>query len=91
MTYRIHPEGRVGGAQLSLNASSAGVEPFWKAVAAWHAWLPDYADAGGNTVEYMVSASALTIFSMTLPDRDAASVDELVAPLLAELDGLGID
>ena len=92
ITYKIYPEGKVGGAKLAFNSSSVEEDVYWQAVEAWYAWLPSYTDGldGGNSVAYLVSATALTAANFVVPDRDASAVDELLAPFLEELDNLGV-
>ena len=92
MTYKIYPEDKVGGAKLAFNSSSVDADTYWRAIEAWYSWLPSYVDGfnGGNSVAYLVSAKALTAASFTVPGGDASTVDELIRPLLEELDGLGV-
>lgn len=92
MTYKIYPDSKIGGAQLTFNNSAVGADIYWQAIEAWYAWMPSYVDGfgGGNTVEYLVSATDFTGVSFTVPGRDANVVDELIAPFLGELDSLRV-
>ncbi|RYP69653.1 hypothetical protein DL770_008198 [Monosporascus sp. CRB-9-2] len=92
MTYKIHPDGKVGGAQLTFNASSVDVDTYWQAIEMWYAWMPSYVDGidGGNTVEYLISATGFTGVSFTVPGQDTSAVDELIAPFIGQLDSLGV-
>ncbi|KEY73201.1 hypothetical protein S7711_04167 [Stachybotrys chartarum IBT 7711] len=92
MTYKIHPDGPIGGARLSFNTTSIDLDRYWEAVEAWFAWMPDYVDGmnGGNTVEYLISASSFNAISFTVPGQGREAVDFLLGPYLAELARLGV-
>lgn len=92
MTVKIFPDGGVGGAFLTYNASGTDVDTYWKAVEAWYAYLPSYTDGinGGNTVEFEVTATAFAAISFTIPDATTTEIDSLLAPYLEQLETLGI-
>ncbi|KAH7322412.1 hypothetical protein B0I35DRAFT_349917 [Stachybotrys elegans] len=92
MTYKIHPDGRVGGARLSFNDSLVEPDLYWRAVEAWHSWIPAFTDGldGGNTAEYTVSAHAFSAISLTFPGQNVEAVDELMRTFLGQLEDLGI-
>ncbi|CAJ2508441.1 Uu.00g134670.m01.CDS01 [Anthostomella pinea] len=92
MTYKIHPDGIVGGARLSYNSSSIEADTYWKAIETFYAWMPIFVDGldGGNTAEYLVSATTFEGVSFTVPGQEASAVDTLMSPYLGELDRLGV-
>ncbi|KAI0003531.1 hypothetical protein F4779DRAFT_621839 [Xylariaceae sp. FL0662B] len=92
MTYRIHPDDIVGGAKLSFNSSSVEPDIYWEAIEVFYAWMPTFVDGldGGNTIEYLISATAFDGVSFTVPGQDTEAVDGLIKPYLDELDRLGV-
>ncbi|KAI0188075.1 hypothetical protein F4808DRAFT_466253 [Astrocystis sublimbata] len=92
MVYKIHPDGIIGGGRLSFDDSAVNQDTYWKAVEAWHSWLPTYVDGldGGNTAEYTINATAFEAISLTLPGQDAKSVDALMSEFLHQLENLGV-
>ncbi|KAL1639124.1 hypothetical protein SLS58_008211 [Diplodia intermedia] len=84
MTSKLHPDGGVGGANMTFSAPTANNTVFWAAVETWQSSLPAIVDAGGYAV-YIVTAKTFTLQVLTLPggtDRDASA---LLSPLLSHL------
>jgi FAD/FMN-containing dehydrogenase len=93
MTSRIHPDGEIGGASLTYNASNVDADVFWSAIEAWYAYLPSYTDGlnGGNTVEFEITATSFNAISFTIPGASKSNIDSLLDPYLKQLQELGIE
>jgi FAD/FMN-containing dehydrogenase len=90
MKSKIYPENKtMGGGTLKFNNSVVGNETYWKAVRSLLAHLPTYVD-GGNSFDFEIAATAVTVNSMTMLGGNASTVEAMVAPFLSELDGFGI-
>ncbi|GME49567.1 hypothetical protein MMC11_000305 [Neofusicoccum parvum] len=84
MTAKLHPDGVVGGANMTITAAAADDTSFWTAVEQWQTTLPAIVDAGGYAV-YIITASTFTLQVLTLPDGTADDVSSLLAPFLSHL------
>lgn len=90
MTSRLHPEGTVGDGTLRFNNSAVGNETYWKGVDAMLSYLPSFVDPG-NSFDFEIALDNVFVNSITIPDGNATSVENMLAPFLAELQELGID
>ena len=88
MTTKIFPEGPIGSGMLMFNATEpdywAGVQDLW-------AYLPQFVDAGPNTMDFSLTATGMQALAITVPDRTAAEVKQLLRPLLDALENRSID
>jgi hypothetical protein len=89
MTAKLHPEGPFAGGSLVLNTADLDQETFWKAVELWYQSFPAFIK-DGNTIQFVFTNNTFNIQSINLPDQEAAAVERLVAPYIAELDRLKI-
>ncbi|KAA8619984.1 BBE multi-domain protein [Pyrenophora tritici-repentis] len=90
MTARLHPDGIVGAASLSFNATSAPSNTsFVSALNAWWKFLPSLVDAGA-TPSWNVYTGHFLVPNTTAPGRTAADMDTLYLPYLSELKRLNI-
>ncbi|OAA39747.1 FAD-binding, type 2 [Metarhizium rileyi] len=90
ITVKIFPDGIVGGGSLTFNASSVGNDSFWGAVGELVTRLPSFVD-GGNTLTWAVQDNIFSTNAITVPDKDAVAVRELMAPFLEVLEMRGIN
>lgn len=89
MTTKIFQEGIVGGASLTFNETSVGNTTFWEGMGKVFSFLPSLVDTG-STVSFQVDHTSFQANSITIPDRGQDEVDEIMAPVLADLDALNI-
>lgn len=89
MTAKLHAEGSFAGGSLVLNTTSLDEETFWKAVEIWYQYFPAFIK-DGNTIQFVIMNNTFSIQSINLPDQEAAAVETLVAPYIAELNHLNV-
>ncbi|KAK1143046.1 hypothetical protein N8T08_007110 [Aspergillus melleus] len=86
MTVRAYSDaGVVGGASLTLEATGLKPAVYWGAIQSWHKTLLPLVDAGA-TVNYLVTASALTVEAITLVNGTGNDISTLLDPFFSYLD-----
>ncbi|KAI1747183.1 hypothetical protein F4782DRAFT_535708 [Xylaria castorea] len=90
MVTRIYPDGIMGGARISFDVDMAGgIEEFWDGVAAFQFALGSVVDAGA-VVSYLLTPTALDVYGISMPDRNASMVDQVLLPVISAMENLGI-
>lgn len=89
MVYKIYPDGIVDGASFSFNKSSAGIDAYNKALAAWWQFLPSVADTRA-TVLYSFQEGKFFLNGLTAPGSDSDGVSKIMQPYLSQLKTLGV-
>ncbi|OLN97798.1 putative FAD-linked oxidoreductase-like protein 7 [Colletotrichum chlorophyti] len=89
MTVKAHPDAKVGGATLVIQAAENDNEVFFDAIDAFHEELAAMVDANTMVVYYFASAF-FQIAPLTAYNKTADEVKTLLAPFVARLDALGI-
>jgi hypothetical protein len=90
MTARVHPDGPIGTATLSFNATSApSNDAYVSALNAWWAFLPSLLEAG-VTPSFNIFANHFLVPTTTAPGKTAAEVQTSYLPYLLKLKQLGI-
>ena len=85
LTTRAHPDGMVGGASISFNATNVPLDTFWDVIGIWHAALPALVDSGAEAF-YIIYHSTFTA-DITSPGSTKDEVTNLLKPFTDELDG----
>jgi hypothetical protein len=89
MTVKTFADATVGGGTLSFFAAQNPTETFYQAIDAFHAALPAMVNAGSMVVYYFTS-NFFMIAPLTAFGKTSAQVQTIMAPLLAQLDALGV-
>jgi len=88
MTTRLHPDGPVGSATLAFSAregdGDGGLDAFWDAVSAWHAYSPKLVDAGLAVFYHIVNGRFQTL-SVAAPGLNETQVHALFQPFVDQL------
>ncbi|KAF5875951.1 putative fad binding domain protein [Botrytis fragariae] len=89
MTTKAHPEGLMGGGNLTLTTSGNSIDVFWQAVDLWNAFLPKVVDEGIQST-YMLTDEIFSIYSMTWSGHTGEELKSLLEPFISQLDQLHI-
>nr|A0A0C6E5D0.1 RecName: Full=FAD-linked oxidoreductase orf1; AltName: Full=Betaenone biosynthesis cluster protein B; AltName: Full=FAD-dependent BBE enzyme-like protein; Flags: Precursor [Neocamarosporium betae]BAQ25462.1 putative FAD binding domain protein [Neocamarosporium betae] len=90
MTAKVHPDGLVGAATLSFNAtSSPSNTSYISAINAWWTFLPTLIDAGASP-SFNIYTNNFLIYNTTAPGKSAQDMSTLYAPYLSTLSSLSI-
>ncbi|KAI1374299.1 hypothetical protein F4677DRAFT_461575 [Hypoxylon crocopeplum] len=90
MTAKAHPEGHLGAATLSFNATaSPSNATYAAALDAWWRFLPAVVDTGAAPA-FNYFAGGFLVYNTTAPGKTAEDMATLFQPYLAELDTLGV-
>ena len=89
MSVKVHKDGMVSAAQMTIPSANMTQDTYWKAVSAFHANLPAWVDKGGMAA-YTLLERLLFIQPLSFPDRSPEEVKTLIAPFTAQLDALNI-
>ncbi|KAI0457467.1 hypothetical protein F5B21DRAFT_521315 [Xylaria acuta] len=90
MTTRVYPDGIMGGARISFDMDTAGgIGKFWDGVAAFQSALGSVVDAGA-VVSYLLTPTALDVYGISMPDRNASTIDQVLLPVITAMSKLGI-
>ena len=90
MTTKIFPDGPIGSGILVFNMTSNATENFWEAIEDLWAFLPQFVDAGPNTWDFALTPTGFQAYAITVPDKNATEVQELLQPYLDSLTKRGI-
>lgn len=91
MTTKIFPDGPIGSGVLLFNMTSNATENYWEAIGDLWAFLPQFVDAGPNTWDFALTSTGFQAYAITVPDRNATEVQELLQPYLDGLTKRGMD
>ncbi|TVY19102.1 FAD-linked oxidoreductase ZEB1 [Lachnellula arida] len=92
MTMRVFEDGPIGRASFAISNTTAGsTDAFWEAVNTFHSNLQPILDNQGISVTYIVLANSLIVLPITAPNRTAAEVTEILAPLTNALGTQGLN
>ncbi|KAF2679553.1 FAD-binding domain-containing protein [Lentithecium fluviatile CBS 122367] len=90
MTVKAFPDGPIATAGLTFEVSTSPNEDvFWSAVQAFHKQIPVFVDYGASA-PYVIQGGIFSLQPLTLPDKSDEEVEDLIAPLLAELNALKV-
>ncbi|KAI1824147.1 FAD binding domain-containing protein [Xylaria intraflava] len=87
-TFRVYPEGPVAGGEMVVQGKNRTA--LFEAVEIWFSLAPSFVDNSRNNIQFFVTNDTLTILNFVLPDKNASSVHDLLAPFLPELDRLDL-
>jgi len=90
LTVRAFKDGIVAVGSLSFSADAKSNDTFWAGVEAWLSNIPTLVD-GGATAIGILSPTTFGVSPLVLPDRDEADVRDLIAPVTAKLENLGLE
>lgn len=88
MTTKTFPDGPIGSGTLSFTDSQ---ESYWDAIGDVWAYLPQFVDAGPNTWDFDIGPTVFQTFAITVPNKNATEVRQLLQPLLNTLHDRGIN
>ncbi|TVY87034.1 FAD-linked oxidoreductase [Lachnellula willkommii] len=92
MTMRVFEDGPIGRASFAISNTTAGsTDAFWEAVNTFHSNLQPILDNQGISVTYIVLANSLIVLPITAPNRTAAEMTEILAPLTNALGTQGLN
>ena len=89
LTVKTHKDFPVTGVVLNFTTVGVDSDTFFDAVGYYHTLLPGYTAAGGVAIAEVTNSSFL-LTPLTFPDMHAEQATELMEPLLAYLDKVGI-
>lgn len=91
MTTRLFQDGPVGRAGFLISAATTGsLDAFWGAVDIFHSHLQSVVDSEGISVIYALSNTSLDVFTVTAPNKTAADVSQILAPMTSALGAYGL-
>lgn len=92
MTMRVFKDGPIGRASFAISNRTAGsTDAFWQAVNTFHSNLQPILDNQGISVTYVIVDNSLIVLPITAPNRTAAEVTEILAPLTNALGAQGLN
>ncbi len=89
MTSRLHPDGVVGGASLSIDDPDLTTDQLWAAIDEFHGSLPPIVDTGA-TITYQLTNESFTFYGATAPGQTGDQFAALLKPYVDYLDGASI-
>lgn len=87
-TFRVFAEGPVAGGAMRVTSDDAAA--LFEAVGVWFALAPSFVAASRNNIQAFITNDSFDILNFVMPDQDASSIADLLAPFLPELDRLGL-
>lgn len=87
-TFRAFPEGPVAGGEMVVQ--SENTTALFEAIGIWYSQGPSFVNKSRNNIQFFVTNDTLTILNFVMPDQNASSINDLLAPFLPELDRLGL-
>lgn len=88
MTTKIFPDGPIGSGMLSFNETGHN---YWRGIEDLWAYLPQFVDAGPNTWDFAIGPKGLETVAVTVPNKNATEVRQLLQPLIYALENRSID
>ncbi|KAL3471721.1 hypothetical protein BJX99DRAFT_236874 [Aspergillus californicus] len=90
MTTKIFPDGPIGSGILLFNMTANATETYWSAIEDLWTFLPEFVDAGPNTWDFALTPTGFQAYAITVPDKNATEVQQLMQPYLTSLTNRGI-
>ncbi|KAI1170389.1 hypothetical protein F4777DRAFT_569286 [Nemania sp. FL0916] len=84
LTAKVHPDGVIGGAQLTVPSQGLTADAYWDAVAAYHRFVPTFASFG-TVATTLLTNDTLTMFAATSPDVTAAQIKDQLSTFVGYL------
>ncbi|KAI0197877.1 FAD-binding domain-containing protein [Astrocystis sublimbata] len=85
MTAKVYPDGKVGGASLTVSSKGLAPDTYWGTVTAFHRFIPTFANYG-TVATSLLNGDGLTMFAATSPDATADEVRSQLSSFVGYLD-----
>ena len=85
---KLFRDGPLAGGQLMVQNENS--DAIWELARTWFGHLPSHITDTRNLIHFGVTKTLFWIFAFILPDQDTTAIDDLLRPLLPELDRLNL-